>query len=287
MPKAPTGCPTRWPRPPTVRQTFRRMAMNDIETAALIVGGHAFGKSHGAGPQDKVGPPPAAAPLEQQDLGLEELLRDRCRRRHHLEWTRGHLDADADPVGRHVLENLYGYDWESYVGAGGLWQWRPKNDAGADSVPFPDDLNRHHQPNMLTSDIALKVDPMYEQITRRWLANPQELAEEFRKAWFKLIHRDLGPLIRYRGSMVPSEPQLFQDPIEPVTDELIGAADIAALEEATARHRPHPAAADLHRVVGGVVLLRAATCAAARTVDGSGWRRSATGSATNPRTCRG
>ncbi|MFD3508073.1 catalase/peroxidase HPI [Nocardia sp. NPDC058666] len=231
-PEGPNGVPDPVLSAVDVRQTFKRMAMNDIETAALIVGGHTFGKTHGAGPQDKVGPPPAGAPLEQQDLGWKNSFgtgvgADTTSSGLEVTWTQTPTTWDNT-----FLENLYGYDWEAYVGTGGLWQWRPKDNAGADSVPLPFDEHRHHQPNMLTSDIALKVDPMYEQITRRWLQNPHELAEEFRKAWFKLIHRDLGPLTRYRGSMVPQQPQLFQDPIEPVTHGLIGPAEIATLKTA-------------------------------------------------------
>ncbi len=215
-----------------IRETFRRMAMNDIETAALIVGGHTFGKTHGAGPQEDIGPPPAAAPLEMQDLGWQNSFgtgvgADTTSSGIEVTWTPTPTRWDNT-----FLENLYGYDWEVYRGPGGLWQWRPKDGAGADTTPAPDNPNRRHQPNMLTSDIALKVDPVYQEITRRWLDNPDEMAEEFRKAWFKLIHRDLGPITRYRGSLVPREPQLFQDPIEPVTHGLIGPDDIRELKAA-------------------------------------------------------
>ncbi len=229
-PEGPNGKPDPVGSADDIRQTFRRMAMNDIETVALIVGGHTFGKTHGAGPQDKVGPPPAAAPLEEQDLGWKNSFgtgvgADTTSSGIEVTWTPTPTTWDNT-----FLENLYGYDWEPYRGPGGLWQWRPKDNAGADTTPSPDDPHRKHQPNMLTSDIALKVDPVYEEITRRWLNNPEELEEAFRRAWFKLIHRDLGPLSRYRGSLVPSTPQLFQDPIEPVTHELIGSADIESLK---------------------------------------------------------
>ncbi|GGK44739.1 hypothetical protein GCM10011591_15380 [Nocardia camponoti] len=229
-PEGPDGKPDPYGSASDVRQTFRRMAMNDIETAALIVGGHTFGKTHGAGPADLVGPPPAGAPLDEQDLGWKNRFGtgvgpDTTSSGIEVTWTQTPLKFDNT-----FLENLYGFDWEPYKGPGGKWQWRPKDNAGADLVPYPFDAHKHHQPNMLTSDIALKVDPEYHAITSRWLHNPDEFAEEFRKAWFKLIHRDMGPITRYRGSQFPKEPQLFQDPIEPVTHKLIGADDIAALK---------------------------------------------------------
>ncbi|GAB3669433.1 catalase/peroxidase HPI [Actinocorallia lasiicapitis] len=229
-PEGPDGEPDPLASAADIRQTFKRMAMNDIETAALIVGGHTIGKTHGAGPADKVGPPPAAAPLEQQDLGWKNSYgtgvgADATSSGIEVTWTPTPTTFDNT-----FLENLYGYEWEKHRGPGGLWQWRPKDNAGSDTTPAPDDPGKKHQPGMLTSDIALRVDPIYQEITRHWLDNPHEMYEEFRKAWFKLIHRDLGPLARYRGSLVPTTPQLFQDPIEPVTHALIGADAIESLK---------------------------------------------------------
>ncbi|MEU6564872.1 catalase/peroxidase HPI [Nocardia nova] len=239
-PEGPDGNPDPQASAVDIRETFRRMAMNDIETAALIVGGHTFGKTHGAGPQDAVGPAPAAAPLEEQDLGWKNSFgtgvgADTTSSGIEVTWTQTPTQWDNT-----FLENLYGFDWEVYRGPGGLWQWRPKDGAGAGTTPSPDDPNRKHAPNMLTSDIALKVDPVYQEITRRWLNNPAELAEEFRRAWFKLIHRDLGPITRYRGSLVPKTPQLFQDPIEPVTHTLIGAEEIETLKGELLASGPTP-----------------------------------------------
>ncbi|MFC9894679.1 catalase/peroxidase HPI [Nocardia sp. NPDC127579] len=239
-PEGPDGNPDPQASANDIRETFRRMAMNDIETCALIVGGHTIGKTHGAGPQDAIGPAPAAAELEEQGLGWRNSFgtgvgADTTSSGIEVTWTPTPTTFDNT-----FLENLYGYDWEKWRGPGGLWQWRPKGNAGTDTTPAPDDPHRKHQPGMLTSDIALKVDPVYQEITRRWLHNPEEMYEEFRKAWFKLIHRDLGPIARYRGSRVPRTPQLFQDPIEPVTHALIGPDDIETLKAELLASGPTP-----------------------------------------------
>ncbi len=259
------------------------MAMNDVETAALIVGGHTIGKTHGAAPADNVGPPePEAAPLEQQGLGVEEHPRHRCRRRRDHQWPGRYLDATPTTWDNSFLETLYGFEWEKTKSpAGGHGSGSPKDGAGADLVPDAHDSSKRHAPTMLTTDLSLRLDPIYGPITRRWLDHPEELSEEFAKAWYKLLHRDMGPVSRYLGSRIP-EPQLWQDPVPAVDHELVGADDVAALEEkvlasgltipqliATAWRRRRVSAAP--------------TSAAARTVPGCGWPpRRRTGRSTNP-----
>jgi catalase-peroxidase len=226
-PEGPNGNPDPLASARDVRETFARMAMNDEETAALIVGGHSFGKTHGAGNPDLVGPEPEGAPLEQQGLG----------------WKSAHgsgKGADAITSGIEVvwsktpttwsnsfLETLYGYEWELSASPSGAHQWVAKD--AEPIIPDPFDPSAKRLPTMLTTDIALRVDPVYGPITRRWLEHPDELAEAFAKAWYKLLHRDMGPVSRYLGPWVP-EPQLWQDPVPPVDHELITADDIAALK---------------------------------------------------------
>jgi len=212
-----------------IRETFRRMAMNDEETAALIIGGHTFGKVHGAGPADNVGPEPEAAPTEQQLLGwkngfgsgkgddtitsgLEGAWTD-----HPTRWDNGYL------------ENLTKYEWELTTSPAGAKQWRPKNPEANGTVPDAHDPSKRHAPMMLTSDLALLADPQYAEIARRFRDNPDQLADAFARAWYKLLHRDMGPLARYLGPWV-AEPQLWQDPVPPVDHELVGDSDIAALK---------------------------------------------------------
>ncbi|MEU5861992.1 catalase/peroxidase HPI [Nonomuraea sp. NPDC047529] len=230
-PEGPNGNPDPLAAARDIRETFRRMAMNDEETAALIVGGHTFGKTHGAGPADSVGPDPEAAPIEQMGLG----------------WRNSHgtgKGGDAITSGlegiwtdtpttwdNSFLEILYGYEWELFQSPAGANQWRPKDGAGAGTVPDAHDPAKRHAPTMLTTDLSLRVDPVYEQITRRWLEHPDELADAFARAWFKLTHRDMGPVARYLGPEVPSETLLWQDPLPAVTHELVDAADVAALKE--------------------------------------------------------
>jgi catalase-peroxidase len=226
-PEGPNGNPDPLASARDVRETFARMAMNDEETAALIVGGHSFGKTHGAGNPDLVGPEPEGAPLEQQGLG----------------WKSAHgsgKGADAITSGIEVvwsktpttwsnsfLETLFGYEWELSASPSGAHQWVAKD--AEPIIPDPFDPSAKRLPTMLTTDIALRVDPVYGPITRRWLEHPDELAEAFAKAWYKLLHRDMGPVSRYLGPWVP-EPQLWQDPVPPVDHELITADDIAALK---------------------------------------------------------
>ncbi|GGT08520.1 catalase/peroxidase HPI [Nonomuraea spiralis] len=230
-PQGPNGNPDPLAAARDIRETFRRMAMNDEETAALIVGGHTFGKTHGAGPAESVGPDPEAAPIEQMGLGWSSTFGtgkggDAITSGLEGIWTNTPTTWDNS-----FLEILYGYEWELFDSPAGAHQWRPKDGAGADTVPDPHDQARRHAPTMLTTDLSLRVDPIYEQITRRWLEHPDELADAFSRAWFKLTHRDMGPVVRYLGPEVPAETLLWQDPLPAVTHELVGADDVAALKE--------------------------------------------------------
>ncbi|GAB2677195.1 catalase/peroxidase HPI [Nocardia goodfellowii] len=211
-----------------IRETFARMAMNDEETAALIVGGHTFGKTHGAGPADHVGPEPEGAPLEEQGLGWKSSFgtgvgKDAITSGLEVTWTPTPTKWDNT-----FLEVLYGNEWELTKSPAGAHQWTPK---GSD-VPVPDAhiAGRTRQAGMLTTDLSMRVDPIYEQITRRWLEHPEELSEAFAKAWYKLTHRDMGPKVRYLGPLVPEQTLLWQDPIPAREYALIDAADAAELK---------------------------------------------------------
>ena len=229
-PQGPNGNPDPLAAARDIRETFRRMAMNDEETVALIAGGHTFGKTHGAGPEDNVGPDPEAAPIEQQGLGWKSTFGtgkggDAITSGLEVTWTSTPVTWDNS-----FLETLYGYEWELTRSPAGAYQWQPKDGAGAGTVPDAHDPSKRHAPTMLTTDLSLRVDPVYEQITRRFLENPGQLADAFARAWFKLTHRDMGPVARYLGPEVPAETLLWQDPIPAVTHELIDAADIASLK---------------------------------------------------------
>jgi catalase-peroxidase len=229
-PEGPNGNPDPLAAARDIRETFRRMAMNDEETVALIAGGHSFGKTHGAGPATHVGPEPEAAPLEAQGLGWTSSYRtgrggDSITSGLEVTWT-----TTPTKWSHTFFENLFGYEWELTQSPAGAKQWTTKNAAGAGTVPDAHDPSKKHAPTMLTTDLALRMDPAYEKISRRFLEHPQEFAEAFAKAWFKLTHRDMGPLSRYLGPLVPAEPQLWQDPVPAVTHEQLGAADIAALK---------------------------------------------------------
>ncbi|MFI7466121.1 catalase/peroxidase HPI [Nonomuraea sp. NPDC049646] len=230
-PEGPNGNPDPLAAARDIRETFRRMAMNDEETAALIVGGHTFGKTHGAGPADNVGPDPEAAPIEQMGLGWRNSYGTGKGGDAITSGLEGIWTTTPTTWDNSFLEILYGYEWELFKSPAGANQWRPKDGAGAGTVPDAHDPAKRHAPTMLTTDLALRVDPIYEQITRRWLEHPDELADAFARAWFKLTHRDMGPLARYLGPEVPAEPLLWQDPLPPVTHELVDAADVAALKE--------------------------------------------------------
>src|SRR5215471_9594564 len=229
-PQGPNGNPDPLTAARDIRETFRRMAMNDEETVALIAGGHTFGKTHGAGPEDTVGPDPEDAPIEQQGLGWKSSYRtgkgdDAITSGIEVTWTPTPVTWDNS-----FLETLYGYEWELSQSPAGAYQWQPKDGAGAGTVPDPQDPAKRRPPTMLTTDLSLRMDPVYERITRRFLENPAELADAFARAWFKLTHRDMGPIARYLGPEVPAEPLLWQDPLPPVTHELIDAADVASLK---------------------------------------------------------
>jgi catalase-peroxidase len=229
-PEGPNGTPDPVAAARDIRETFRRMAMNDEETVALIAGGHTFGKTHGAGPAENVGPDPEAAPIEQQGLGWQSTYGtgkggDAITSGIEVTWT-----ATPTRWDNSFLETLYGYEWELTKSPAGAYQWKPKDGAGAGTVPDAHDPAKSHPPTMLTTDLSLRVDPVYEQITRRFLANPDEFADAFARAWFKLTHRDMGPIARYLGPEVPAERLIWQDPVPDVDHELVGAADIAALK---------------------------------------------------------
>jgi small neutral amino acid transporter SnatA (MarC family) len=206
------------------------MAMNDEETVALIAGGHTFGKTHGAGPAESVGPDPEAAPLEQQGLGWKSSYGtgkggDAITSGIEVIWTPTPVTWDNS-----FLETLYGYEWELTKSPAGAYQWKPRDGAGAGTVPDAHDPSKSHPPTMLTTDLSLRMDPVYEQISRRFLENPAEFADAFARAWFKLTHRDMGPVVRYLGPEVPAGTLLWQDPIPAVTHQLIDAGDIASLK---------------------------------------------------------
>jgi catalase-peroxidase len=229
-PEGPNGTPDPLAAARDIRETFRRMAMNDEETVALIAGGHTFGKTHGAGPAENVGPDPEAAPLEQQGLGWKSTYGtgtggDTITSGLEVTWTSTPVSWDNS-----FLQTLYGYEWELTKSPAGAYQWKPKDGAGAGTVPDAHDPSKSHPPTMLTTDLALRTDPVYEQITRRFLENPDAFADAFARAWFKLTHRDMGPIARYLGPEVPAEPLLWQDPIPAVTHKLIDAGDIATLK---------------------------------------------------------
>ncbi|GAA2142675.1 catalase/peroxidase HPI [Glycomyces algeriensis] len=214
-----------------IRETFRRMAMNDEETVALIVGGHTFGKTHGAAPEENLGAEPEAAPLEAQGLGWANAHgtgkgNDTITSGLEGIWTNTPITWDNS-----FLEILFGYEWELCDSPAGAHQWRPKDGAGEGTVPDPHDPTKRHAPTMLTTDLSLRFDPVYEAISRRFLEHPDELADAFARAWFKLTHRDLGPVVRYRGPEVPSEQLLWQDPLPAASWEPIDADDIAQLKE--------------------------------------------------------
>jgi catalase-peroxidase len=229
-PEGPNGNPDPLAAARDIRETFRRMAMNDEETVALIAGGHTFGKTHGAGPADNVGADPEAAPIELQGLGWkssygsgkgDEAITSGL----EVTWT-------ATPVrwDNSFLETLFGFEWELTKSPADAFQWKPKDGAGEGIVPDPQDPSKRRPPTMLTTDLSLRVDPVYEQISRRFLAHPDQFADAFARAWFKLTHRDMGPAARYLGPEVPAETLLWQDPIPAATHELIDAGDIASLK---------------------------------------------------------
>ncbi|MDI6909191.1 catalase/peroxidase HPI [Nocardioides sp.] len=228
-PEGPNGNPDPIASARDIRETFARMAMNDEETVALIAGGHTFGKTHGAGDADLVGPEPEAAPLEEQGLGWRSSFGsgkagDTITSGIEVTWTYHPTRWDNE-----FFHILYAYEWELMKSAAGANQWRPKNGAGADMVPDAHDPAKRREPRMLTSDLALRFDPEYGKISRRFKDHPEEFALAFAKAWYKLLHRDLGPIARYLGPLV-GETQIWQDPVPAVDHGLVSDADVAALK---------------------------------------------------------
>jgi len=229
-PEGPNGTPDPLASARDIRETFRRMAMNDEETVALIAGGHTFGKTHGAGPAESVGVDPEAAPLEQQGFGWKSSYgtgvgKDAITSGLEVTWT--YHPARWDNEFFHIL---FAYEWELFTSPAGANQWRPKDSAGADMVPDAHDPSKHREPRMLTTDLALRFDPVYEQISRRFRDDQAAFADAFARAWFKLTHRDMGPLVRYLGPEVPSEILIWQDPLPTADYALVDAGDVAALK---------------------------------------------------------
>ena len=229
-PEGPDGNPDPLAAARDIRATFARMAMDDEETVALIAGGHTFGKTHGAGPASHVGPEPEAAGVEQQGLGWKSSFGsgaggDAISSGLEVTWT-----TTPTRWSNNFFENLFGYEWELTKSPAGAHQWKPKGTAGAGTVPDAHDPAKHHAPSMLTTDLALRFDPAYEKISRRFYEHPSEFADAFARAWFKLTHRDMGPRARYLGPEVPAEELIWQDPVPAVDHKLLDERDVTALK---------------------------------------------------------
>ncbi|MGQ7935155.1 catalase/peroxidase HPI [Paraburkholderia sp. D1E] len=229
-PEGPNGNPDPIAAATDIRETFARMAMNDEETVALIAGGHTFGKTHGAGPASHVGPEPEGAPIEQQGLGWKSSFgtgrgSDAISSGLEVIWT-----STPTKWGNEFFNNLFGYEWELTKSPAGAHQWTPKGGAGSDTVPDPYNPAKRRTPSMLTTDLSLRFDPAYEKISRRFHEHPDQFADAFARAWFKLTHRDMGPLARYLGPEVPAEELLWQDPIPALDHVLLDEQDIGALK---------------------------------------------------------
>jgi catalase-peroxidase len=230
-PEGPHGKPDPVAAAHDIRESFARMAMNDEETVALIAGGHAFGKTHGAGNPKNVGPEPEAAPIEEQGLGWKSIFgtgkgNDTITGGPEVIWTNTPTNWDNN-----FLRILFDFEWELTKSPAGAYQWKPKGDSGADTVPDPHDPSKRRTPGMLTTDLSLRFDPIYEKISRHFYENPDKLADAFARAWFKLTHRDMGPRTRYLGPEVPEEELIWQDPIPAVNHELIDEEDITTLKD--------------------------------------------------------
>jgi catalase-peroxidase len=230
-PEGPNGKPDPIAAARDIRETFKRMAMNDEETVALIAGGHSFGKTHGAAEQGKyVGPDPEGASIEEQGLGWKNTYGsgkgdDAIGSGLEVIWTQ-----TPTKWSNNFFSNLFSYEWELTKSPGGAYQWTTKNGAGAGTIPDAHDPSKHHAPSMLTTDLSLRFDPVYEKISRRFYEHPDQLADAFARAWFKLVHRDMGPRVRYLGPEVPAEELIWQDPVPAVTHKLIDEQDIRALK---------------------------------------------------------
>src|SRR5680860_255043 len=230
-PEGPNGLPDPLAAAKDIRETFLRMAMNDYETVALIAGGHTFGKTHGAADPGKyVGPEPAAAGIEEQGLGWKNTFGSGNADNTITSGLEGAWTTTPTKWSNNFFENLFGFEWELTKSPAGAFQWKPKDGAGAGTVPDAHDPSKSHAPFMLTTDLSLRVDPIYEPISRHFFENPDEFADAFARAWFKLTHRDMGPKERYLGPEVPKEELIWQDPIPAVTYKLIDDNDIAALK---------------------------------------------------------
>ena len=229
-PEGPNGNPDPVAAARDIRETFARMAMDDEETVALIAGGHTFGKTHGAGPASHVGPEPEAAPVEQMGLGWKSDFRsgkggDAIGSGLEVTWTQ-----TPTKWSNYFFENLFGYEWELTKSPAGAHQWKPKGNAGDGAIPDAHDPSKRHTPTMLTTDLSLRFDPAYEKISRRFLEHPDEFADAFARAWFKLTHRDMGPVSRYLGPLVPREESIWQDPLPAVDHKLVDDKDVEALK---------------------------------------------------------
>jgi catalase-peroxidase len=231
-PEGPNGKPDPLAAARDIRETFGRMAMNDEETVALIAGGHTFGKAHGAAPADNVGPEPEGAPLEQQGLGWKNKFGKGNAEDTITSGLEGAWTTTPRNWSHGYFTNLFAYEWELTKSPAGAQQWTPKGGAGQGTVPDAHVAGKTHAPMMFTTDIALRTDPAYEKVSRRFLENPDQFADAFARAWFKLTHRDMGPVSRYHGPEVPKEVLVWQDPVPAVDHELIGEADIAKLKAA-------------------------------------------------------
>jgi catalase-peroxidase len=230
-PEGPDGVPDPVAAAKDIRETFARMAMNDEETVALIAGGHTFGKTHGAGPAIHKGPEPEGSPIEEQGLGWScayatGIAGDAIGSGLEVTWSN-----TPTKWSNYFFENLFKYEWELTKSPGDAHQWKPKGDAGADTVPDAHDPSKRRAPNMLTTDLSVRFDPVYEKISRRFYENPNEFADAFARAWFKLTHRDMGPRTRYLGPEVPKEELIWQDPVPAVSHALVNEQDVASLKE--------------------------------------------------------
>jgi catalase-peroxidase len=229
-PEGPNGNPDPLAAARDIRETFARMAMNDEETVALIAGGHTFGKTHGAVTQDHIGPDPEAAPLELQGLGWKNSVGSGNGADAWTSGLEGTWTATPAKWDNSFFANLFEYEWELTKSPAGAHQWTAKDASAQDTVPDAHDSSKRHAPVMLTTDLSLKLDPVYGPISRRFYESPDEFADAFAKAWYKLTHRDMGPLSRYLGPLAPAEPQLWQDPVPIVDHELVGDENIAVLK---------------------------------------------------------
>jgi catalase-peroxidase len=229
-PQGPNGNPDPVAAARDIRETFARMAMDDEETVALIAGGHTFGKTHGAAPDTNCGPEPEGAPIEQQGFGWKNSFGTGKGGDAITSGLEGIWTSTPTKWSNNFFWNLFSFEWELFKSPAGAHQWRPKGGMGAGTVPDAHDPNKKHAPTMLTTDLSLRFDPAYEKISRRFLENPDQFADAFARAWFKLTHRDMGPIARYLGPLVPKEELIWQDPVPAVDHPLVGDADIAALK---------------------------------------------------------